>query len=322
MNMHDPALAVDLVRFKTIVSVIDESQNILLNHAKDFYFTIDTLFLNADGFTGMWQWMEGGLKRFLDVTLEISNESHPHRFHRLILVPRPNEFSNNFKRDLYRTIIRTVIHYHLWHGVVCYVVFVSKQHYNSPHFLRLLDFGSIGSDIVFDTANYYSSRFRGLNLIEGEVAETHVRKCLDAIREADIKESIQLYYDDKTFENRRRPEDMQWRNVKHFYYMLFGGICPGPDCSRSIPYGEATLDHIIPQGSSNNVLLNLRMLCSKCNRNKWKLDTGEIPFELAYSVIPERVATDEIRHIISDKSPDWLSRFGGPPTNVLKLLRL
>lgn len=322
MDKHDPKIAVDLVRYGTILSIIDETQDKLLNELRHFYFTIDTLFLNPDGFKGMWQWMEGGLKRLLDVTNEISEETNPHRFHRLILVPHPSEFDKNFKRDYYRDIVRTVIHYHLWHGVVCYVVFVSREYYSSPQFLRLIDLGAIGHNIVFNTSNYYSQKFKGLNVVEGSLAEAHMKKCFEAIRSEDLKEYIQLYYDDKTFEHSRRQEDAQWHSLKRFYYRLYGGVCPGPECAKSIPYSEAALDHIIPQGTSNNVLLNLRMLCGSCNRNKWKLDTGEMPFEVAYNLIPDSLATDEIREIISDKPPNWLKRLKGKPSNVFSLLNL
>ena len=322
MDIHDPEITVDLVRYGTILSIIDETQDKLLNTLKHFYFTIDTVFLSPDGFKGMWQWMDGGLKRLLEVTNEISEETNPHRFHRVVLVPHPRDMENNFIRDYYRNIVRTVIHYHLWHGVVCYVIFVSRGYYTSPRFLRLIDLGAIGNSIVFDTSNYYSKKFKGLNVVEGSLAETHMKKCVGAIRPEDLKEHIQLYYDDKTFEHGRRQEDIQWRRLKKFYYKLYGGVCPGPECARTIPYSDAALDHIIPQGASNNVLLNLRMLCGKCNRNKWKLNTGEIPFEMAYNLIPQSLATDKIREIISDKPPNWLKRFKSKPPNVFSLLGL
>src|SRR5450756_1866949 len=120
--------------------------------------------------------------------------------------------------------------------------------------------------------------------------------------------------------NMRGGKTNSGRIFAHFFYKRQGGICPGPECATVISKGEAALDHVIHRNASNNVLLNLRVLCARCNSNKWKFLTHEIPFATAYEVIPRDLATEQIKHIISDSAPPWLPRCATPPVNILRVL--
>lgn len=312
-------LDLELSRYGTIATIIADSEDKLLNTHRLQYFTVDTGFLTPEGFSGMWGWMTGALHKLVELSATIADESRPHRFHRLFIVPDPVDYPNNFQRSLYRRIVQNILHFHLWHGVVVYVVFIRRGAYDTASILRATDLGALGDTIVYDTSNYYAKSFRGLRVVEGASARNHINRAINALRPSDRKNTLHLYYDPKTFVSERR-DDKQWENIRAFFYRLQSGICPGPECARRVTYSAAALDHIIHRNASNNVLLNLRVLCESCNGNKWKLLTHEIPFALAYEVIPRDVATEEIKHIISDTPPPWLTRFAGPPPNILKSL--
>jgi 5-methylcytosine-specific restriction endonuclease McrA len=314
-------LDVELTRYGTIARIITDSEDKLLNEHRSQYFTIDTGFLTPDGFSGMWKWFAGNLHKLVRLSEQIASESVPHRFHRLFIVPDPSEYPNNFQRSLYRRIVQNVLHFHLWHGVVAYVVFIRRSEYDTATMLRASDFGAIGSRVVYDTANYYARTFRGLKIVEGADANSYITRAFGALHSRDVKRVVRLYYDPKTFEHARR-EDKQWENLRKFFYRLQGGICPGPECARRSTFVDAALDHIIHRNASNNVLLNLRVLCADCNRNKWKSLTHEIPFAAAYEIIPREIATEEIKMITSDSAPPWLHRYNAPPVNILRSLRV
>jgi hypothetical protein len=310
---------VELARYGSLLQIVKDTQEKLLDRLSFFYFTIDTVFLGPEGAKGVWRWMEGGLKKLLDLTFEVSLETSPHRFHRLVLVPYPESITNNYRRREFRRAVRTLLHYHMWHGVVCYVVFVHRERYSSEKWLRLIDFGSIGTRVVFDTSDYYSDGFSGLRVVEGTEADLHITRCFQILDKQDLESSLQLYYDELTFGHLRR-KDAQWERLREFSFLLDGNRCPGPECAEILTRTSARLDHIDPLGRSNNVLLNLRLLCERCNKNKATLNTHELPFESAFSTVPLDLASKEVRAVLSDEAPQWLLRYQKPPENALRRL--
>lgn len=313
----------DFYQLQSILEISEKSKEYMLNNLRDNYFSIDTVFLTTEGFDGMWKWLSSTLEPLMSLTKEISEETSPHRFHRILIIPDPNEITNNFKRKIYRQIIKTVIHYHLWHGIVCYVTFVSSRNYPNQSLIRKLDFGSLTSKfIVFDTTNFFSKSYSGLKIHELSKGFEHIKFSIESIYKGDLKQTIQLYYDPDTFISNRRKNDSQYRNLKIFLHKLDGDFCPGPDCGRKINKKNWSLDHIVPQGQSNNVILNLRLLCDKCNSHKWKLDIRENPFEQAFIQIPDTIASQEIKKIISEKPPNWVNRYNKQPPHILKYLEI
>ena len=322
--MPDDDPDIELRRYGTIAKIIADAEDKLLNQHRSHYVTIDTGFLSPDGFPGMWKWFAGNLYRLIQLSESIARETVPYRFHRLFIVPDPAEYPNNFQRSLYRRIVQCVLHFHLWHGIVAYVVFIKRSNYDTDAMLRAVDFGSIGDRVVYDTANYYARSFKGLKVVEGASARDYITHAFNALRAVDLTQTIRLYYDPKTFTHARR-EDKQWENLRAFLFRLQGSICAGPECARRISFKDAALDHIIHRNISTNVLLNLRILCGECNSNKWKSLTHEIPFAMAYEIIPDELATDKIRPIYSDSAesaPQWLARYVEPPVNILRELRV
>ena len=316
-----PEGAADPARLATISKIASTTEYYLLDTLSTSYFTIDTVFLSRTGLSEMWKWLDKEMRPLVEATRRVSYETDPHRFHRLLLVPRPDEIANTWDRESYRQLVKAVLHFHLWNGVVCHVVFVSRERYSFVKLLKSVDFGAVDRKLVFDTSRFYEVDFVGMTPMEGEDAQHHVRKVLSLIDGQDLKNASMLYYDPATFEMKRRKTDSQWERTRQFLYSLYGGKCQGtPDCQKRgtvLSTNDANVDHILAQGESNNVVLNLRLLCGACNRHKGRADTREMPYDLTFAAIPERLATTEIRRIMSDRTPSWVARYKRPPKNEL-----
>lgn len=306
---------VDVNRSIAIKAIADAANLILRDSLGRSYFTIDTAFLSPT-IPGMWHWFATEMRSLVETTRKVSEDTDPHRFARLFLVPEPAEQTNVWLRHEYRRVVKATLHFHLWHGVVCFVLFISGRRYSFSALRRSVDFGAIGPKLAFDTSRFYDGDFGVFRRLEGRAADDHVRRAL-AMLQAQKDDYIQLYYDDSTFECRRRNQDKQWHEVRRLLIGLYDGRCQGlPECAhrgRKLSMSEIEIDHIVPLPHSNNVLLNLRPLCRQCNRLKARLDTTEMPFDALFHAIPSDLATKDVEQIMSDQTPTWLSRYRSRP---------
>lgn len=312
----------DTSRHDTISRIVHASKEALLTSLEDQYFTIDTAFMGADPTAvGLWFWLETSLHRLLELSTEAAMESHPYRFHRLFLVPRPDDLKNPWLRQQLRSAIKSILHCHMWHGVVAYVIFLPARNTRDSRRLASLDFGSLGPRLVFKTPGFHMEDYSGMQRLEGAAARTIFKEAFSLLTEGDIKNHHWLYYDDESFETRRRKRDSQWQSIRRFLYSLQSARCSGPDCNRTVPLRrDWHADHVIsiaaPGGS--NVLLNLRGLCGDCNRHKHAMDTREFPFDLAYRMIPPEFASSSIKNSeFGNGPPPWAGRVRRRPTNSL-----
>ena len=309
---------VDVNRYAAIEGIADAANEVLLNSLGRSYLTIDTAFLSPK-IPDMWHWFATEMKSLVETTRRVSEDTDPHRFARLFLVPDPVEQPNLWPRRQYRQVVTATLHFHLWHGVVCFVLFVSGRKHSFAALRRSVDFGAIGPKLTFDTSRFYDGDFGASRRLEGREADDHVRRAFAMLR-AEKDDYIQLYYDDSTFEHRRRNQDKQWHEIRRLLIGLYDGRCQGlPECAhrgRKLSMQEIEIDHIVPLPHSNNVLLNLRPLCRQCNRLKARLDTTEMPFDLLFNAIPSHLATKDVKQIMSDQVPAWLPRYRTRPQGM------
>lgn len=257
----------------------------------------------------LYRWMNGIYKIFSQETLEFSNLK-PYRVHRFITVPYPEYIENSDRRLFYINAIKSTVHYHLWNGAVCYVVFMNPNEYKSSK-LSKDDVVSIVDKVTFNFKNLYTDKFINYEKLEKEVGKDFFKQHFEMIKLNDLKNSIQLFYDGFTYENKRRKNDVANKNMKKFIYHLYGGICQQTFCSnkgKKLTIEESEIDHIIPIAQSNNEIPNLQLYCKECNKHKGGFYSGREPFNELYGLIYKPYRSEDIREKFLGVPASWIDR--------------
>lgn len=296
---------------------IAELARIMQEHLAEFnskiYFSIDTNFLinGADP----WQWLKPPFCYLINAADEVIKATRPHRIHRYFLIRSPFLIKNRAQRKLYRYTIKLVIHYHLWHGVVCYIHFV---HPNEILISDGMDMAAISHDIAFDTSQAYCElEFNGFNRYDGSTANDYIKNLLRQIKN---RTPIMLAYNQDIFSNKRlRADSSYWKNVDRFFREQHLGEPCCDCCTETLTDSNFSIDHITSLvGGGTSQLINLQPLSKKCNFQKGTSSELSRAYIIT-NLIPDDVLTNALKENFMCE-PFWLSASTKKIDSALKIL--
>jgi hypothetical protein len=267
----------------------------------------------AENYADPWHcldWLTASHRAWLRTNQRFNEMAERLIFYRYMLLPYPSLLRNSEKRRLLIDVIMLHVHLHLWHGVICGIVFVDPRQQKIAEVLEDLNFIAIPSQQAFlDTPAFYRGENLTTSVITGSRADRQMAEAERALSGDGARRPVWLHYDERTFEGPRL-DGWRWQALRRFFQALYGPRmrCAAPDCGVELKSFE--LDHIAPIGKRYyQTLPNFRPLCVRCNREKGDR-LREDPFALRL-MLPEDLRTRELEDIYR-LPPPWLGRVATP----------
>jgi 5-methylcytosine-specific restriction endonuclease McrA len=262
-------------------------------------------------------WLTASHRSWLRSNAEFNRRAERLIFFRHILLPYPSVLRNWQKKQLLIDIILLHVHLHLWHGVICGVVFFDPRSAVLANVIEDLNFIAIPSHHVFlDTPAFYRGESVQTTLLAAQQADQRLASINRLLVGNGRGVPIWLHYDEATF-SRKRLEGWRWEALRAFFRQLYGPrlVCIG--CRHEI--GRYELDHIAPISSGYpQTIVNFRPLCRACNRKKGAL-IGEDPFQTRI-LLPPEIRTRELDDI-QRLPPPWLGTLDSSSLTPRTLVR-
>jgi 5-methylcytosine-specific restriction endonuclease McrA len=253
-------------------------------------------------------WLTASHRSWLRANASFNQMAERQVFYRYVLLPYPSIVRNLAKRQLLADIILLHLHLHLWHGVICGVVFLDPRKTELANILEDLNFVAIPSQRVFlDTPAFYRGESLRTSVLTDARANRRLEDAHRVLFAGGRGRPIWLHYDEANF-SRERLQGWRWDVFRAFFRNLYGPSLKCSLCGNLI--GAFELDHIAPVSRGfYQTLINFRPLCAKCNREKSDI-VGENPFQLKL-LLSEELGTRELDDI-HRLPPPWLGTVDGP----------
>ncbi len=253
-------------------------------------------------------WLTASHRSWLRANAGFNEKAGRLAFYRYVLLPYPSLIRNLPKRQLLIDVILLHVHLHLWHGIICGVVFLNPKKDKVSGVLADLNFVAIPSQRAFmDTPAFY----RGENIATSVIADAKASRRLKEVHRTILGGSrgrpIWLHYDEANF-SRQRIRGWRWDALRSFFRILYGKEMRCALCGQ--PLAAFELDHIAPLAHGfRQTLINFRPLCRKHNAEKGDM-VSENPFQLKL-LLPEALRTHDLDDI-HRLSPPWLGKMAPP----------
>lgn len=277
----------------------------------DSLINLDTALLYRNDKRDVWFTAEG--LNWLRIGMALSLETQQRRIHRVVFIPRTWGSFTPLEASIHAQKIQLAIHTQLWHGGICHIVPVD-QHANLGRFSAVWDKSFLsGRKVIYHAKRFYEESFSGENVVQDDTStpKAIARLARDLVR---FDDGVTLFYTNEHFAKSRIRQAL-WNPIRSFMLMLYPR-CMAEGCNSQ---GAVEVDHIFPigpqadaeRGRANSSLVNLRALCSDCNKRRPKRGYDRDPATRLFSEIVPAV-TEQMRRVVYEK-PTWLGKLPDDP---------
>ena len=280
--------------------------------------TVDSiLFERFHDLSSAFLWHQGVHRDWINANLRFALAATTSVVFRFIVVPYPYAIRNSYKRQLLKETIIEHVHFHLWHGVTCGVLFldpniVSRETVTDITFLSIPH-----ARIFFDTPNYHEADTRGGKFSDRRY-DLHNQRIHEWLSQRTLK-PIWLFYEDAHY-SYKRLRGWHWSQLRRFFVELNRNErCPGPGCATQLDNTSVALDHIGPISETfPQTIRNFQLLCRKCNERKGRIVPVD-PFVQRVH-FPDLLNSEALKLILRHE-PSWLGTIRRPSRITSELYR-
>jgi hypothetical protein len=256
-------------------------------------------------------WLTAALRAWLRTNEQFNRDVGASIFYRYIVLACPSALANPYRRKSLIDFILLNLHLHLWHGVICGIVFLDPRKVDVGKVSLDLNFTAIPvAGTLYDMPTFYESSDIKVAKRTGSAARSRLEQATRWLFPGG-RQPIWLYYDEANFSHTRL-SGWRWEQLRDFFRSLYGPnpACPGIGIGCPRKLASFSLDHIAPISWGHfQTLINFRPLCKQCNSAKGDYQS-EDPFNIRL-LLPPDLRTRELEDL-HRIAPPWLGKVDRP----------